>query len=510
VAANRAGRADTGRVIVDTGQSTGQDVGQGGDRAPSRRTPSAGSTDLDSPLWTWVSLATLFVVLARVTVRMAMPLDNTDTWFHLRIGRELLGPWSLRHPGQLSSFGDAAWLPTQWSTEMVMAQFERWFGLPGVAWLFGALCLALLVGLYVVCRGQAEAPPAVVATALATIATTAQLSARPQVVTLILLVVVVAAWLRAERTEKTPWLLVPLTWLWATAHGMWTIGVVVGVVWCVGLLLDRTFDRRAVLRMLAVPTLSVVAACLTPLGPALLGTQLAVGARAPLITEWAATDFRQVPALVAALMIGLVVLRWAVAGRKVPWTHVLLLLLAAGWAMLVGRMVSCSAVLVAPLLAQALQGWLRREPVSRRLPRVERLVLAGGTLALLVGLAVAVPATADHPAGVPTAFGARLAALPAGTPIAVEDGTGAWIEWRYPGLNPVIDGMLDAYPVDYIKRYADYVDVKPGWREFLADSSAKVAVVHRDSALSDAMRSQLHWRQVDRDGRWVYLEAPDG
>jgi hypothetical protein len=205
-----------------------------------------------------------------------------------------------------------------------------------------------------------------------------------------------------------------------------------------------------------------------------------------------------------------VVLRWAVAGRKVPWTHVLLLLLACGETMLVGRMVSCGAVLVAPLLAAALQDALGERPANARLQRLERLVLAGGTAALLVGLAVAVPSTADHPGQVPAAFADRLAALPAGSAVAVEDTTGDWIEWKYPALNPVIDGMLDAYSVDYIQRYSDYVDVKPGWREFLGDSSAQVAVVQHDSPLSDAMLHQLHWRQVDRDGKWVYLEAPLG
>ena len=160
---------------------------------------------------------------------------------------------------------------------MLAAQFERWFGLPGVAWLFGALFLGFVVALYVVCRRQAEALPATVATGLAVIGATAQLSARPQVVTLIMLVFVVGAWFRAERTGKAPWVLIPLTWLWATAHGMWTLGVVVGIVWCVGLLLDRAVDRRAALRMLAVPVLSVVAACLTPIGPALLGTQAGGG-----------------------------------------------------------------------------------------------------------------------------------------------------------------------------------------------------------------------------------------
>src|SRR4051812_40996729 len=163
--------------------------------------------------------------MARVTVHAAQPLSNGDTWFHLALGRRLLGDWSLQHPGSLSSFGQVPWLPTQWSTEMLAALFERWFGLPGVAWLFGALFLAVVLVVYAACRQEADPLPATVATSLAVIGTTAALSARPQVVTLVMLALVVTAWLRAERTGKVPWHLVPLTWLWATAHGMWSVGV---------------------------------------------------------------------------------------------------------------------------------------------------------------------------------------------------------------------------------------------------------------------------------------------
>ena len=75
-------------------------------------------------------------------------------------GEELAGPWSLQHPGRLSSFGDAPWVPTQWSTELLAARFESWFGLPGVAWLFGAFYLALVLAVFVVCRREGARLPA--------------------------------------------------------------------------------------------------------------------------------------------------------------------------------------------------------------------------------------------------------------------------------------------------------------------------------------------------------------
>ena len=78
-------------------------------------------------------LAGIFVALARLA---SFPLDNYDTYFHQRFGHEFLtGQWSLRHPGSVTAFGTAHWVPTQWLPQLVMAQTEDWFGLPGVAWL---------------------------------------------------------------------------------------------------------------------------------------------------------------------------------------------------------------------------------------------------------------------------------------------------------------------------------------------------------------------------------------
>ncbi len=97
-------------------------------------------------------------------------------------------------------------------------------------------------------------------TGITVIAAGASLSARPQVVSLILFTVTVAAWERSSRTGVPPWWLIPLTWVWATAHGLWTAGVLVGFVIWLGLVLDRRHEVRTSVRFLAVPVLSVLAA----------------------------------------------------------------------------------------------------------------------------------------------------------------------------------------------------------------------------------------------------------
>jgi hypothetical protein len=462
---------------------------------------------------TAVPVLLVLLLLAVVLRSSALHLGNDDTWFHLVLGDRFRHGWSLTHPGSLTRSASSPWVATQWSTEVLASQVESWFGLPGVAWLFGAFYCALVLGTYVSCRRVGRASSSALATLLVVIASAPVLSARPQIVSLVLLTVTVAAWLRTLRDGRPRWWLVPMTWVWATAHGLWSAGVLVGLVCACGVLLDRREGGRRAVAVLAVPVLSLVAALLTPVGPRLVLSQLAVSARTSMIAEWGPTDFRTVPALAAALALGVVVVLWLRRGGQPSWTRLGLLVLAAGWMLLVSRMVPLGAVLVAPLLSEALDGGRERALRARqaqpgRLGRTERATLVAGAVVYLLVLAVAAPRAADRPADVPAALTPRLQALPAGSQVLVEDGVGGWLEWRVPTVEPVIDGMLDAYPVGYMRDFFAATRVEPGWRGFVARSGARVGVLRAGSALVAALQHELGWRVVAHDARWVYVVAP--
>jgi hypothetical protein len=492
---------DDGAVTTTDDTATAQRSGVDDGPAAGPAAPSALVTSVAPTLL-------LLGLVATVVLRYsASSLNNTDTWFHLSLGDRFRDGWSLRHPGALTPFATSDWLPTQWSTELLASYAHSWFGLPGVAWLFGAFYLALIVTVYVVCRRRAGALASGVVTALVVFAASSTLSARPQVVSLVLLAVTVDAWLRTEDDGRPRWWLVPLTWVWATAHGLWSAGILVGLVCCVGLVLDRRVGRRAVVACFAVLALALAVTAATPVGPALLSSQLAVSARTSLIPEWGPTSFRTVAALVAAAMIAWLVALWSRRGT-VPWTRLLLLLLAASWVLLVTRTVALGAITVAPMLAQSAGEALPRRRPTTTERRVERVGVALLCAAYLGVLAAVVPTTAATPAGVPTRFEPRLQGLPSGSTLLVEDGVGAWVEWQVPGVDPVIDGMLDAYPVDYIRRFYDFKKVAPGWQDFVARSGARDAVLLRGSPASAALQDQLGWKAVQRDRDWVYLEAP--
>jgi hypothetical protein len=457
----------------------------------------------------WAVLGCLLAVVLRFS---ALRLGNQDTWFHLVLGDRFRHGAGLGNPAGLTPFATSRWVPTQWSTELLASWTEDRFGLPGVAWLFGACYLALVLVTYVACRRQARPMVAASVVVPVVLGVAPALSARPQVVSLVLLAVTVAAWLRTVDDGRARWWLVPLTWGWATAHGLWSAGVLLGVVCCFGLVLDRRHRGRPSWAVLAVPVAQVVAALLTPVGPRLLSSQLAVSARTSLIPEWGPPSFRSVPSLSVALMIALTLVLWARIGR-VSWTRLALLLLAAAWTLTVARMVALGAVVAAPLLAgaveQALAATGRGTGLGRRVARGERNGLLLLALGYLLVLAVAAPRAVTGPADVPSGLVPELEGLPAGSSLLVEDGIGAWVEWRTPEVSPVIDGLLDAYPVAYIRRFFAATRVEPGWRGFVAGSRARAGILDAGSPLSAALHDQLGWRTRARDGRWVFMVAPE-
>ena len=322
---------------------------------------------------------------------------------------------------------------------------------------------------------------------------------------LIFLAVTVAAWLGTARDLRPRWWLIPLTWVWATAHGFWSIGVLLGVVSCCGLCLDRRFTRGAGVKLLAVPVLSVVAACLTPVGPRLLATQLAVSARSGFIGEWGSTSFRDMAAVVVGGMLATLLVLWARRGG-VPWTSILLLLLACALTVYAVRTVALGAVIAAPLLAGALQQAIGSP--ARRPGRSEILALAAATVTCAGLLAVAVPHTADKPDNVPEGLAPELSNLPRDSAVMVDGTVGSWLEWRFPGLNPTMDGMFDAYTLDYMRSYQAARDLEPGWQDFVERTGARAAVLRREGPLASAMVDSLGWREVARDDPWVLLVAP--
>jgi hypothetical protein len=446
----------------------------------------------------------LLGTLISLVANCAHPLTNTDTYFHLRFGEEFLHGWSLRHPGSVSTFATRDWVPTQWLSEIAMTRVEQWFGLSGLAWFSGLLQILLFLGVYAAVRDRAEPLVALPLTALALYSMQSGLSMRPQVLSYLFVAVVVAAWLRTLDDGRVRWWLVPLVWLWAMLHGMWPVALVIGAVATVGLLLDRR-PRALVLRSAAVTLACAVAAALTPVGPALYDAVLTVGSRAHYFAEWLPPTWTDWSSLgfIALLVVTLVGL-WLRGANT--WTETLLIALGGVFAAYAERTVPVGAAMLAPLAAAPLQSLLgRRRPVVAR----ERWVVAGGAVAALLALGLAVPHTSADPLPVPAWADPALDRMPAGTKVLNDWNLGGYLMWRYPRLDLMMHGYGDTFTTAELDRNTRLLQVDPGWQEAVRASGARVALLRPRSLLSSLLVSQEGWEVVHQSDDLILLRAPE-
>jgi hypothetical protein len=471
---------------------------EGPGQLPTRRDPVAVAVR-------WVLPHALLAGVLLLMVRLAAtPLDNTDTYFHLRFGHEFLsGSWSLRQPGSVSSYATADWVPTQWLPQLAMAQLEDWFGLAGVAWLSGLQFVVLAVTFFVVARRRADPVIAVPVVMVALCASAAGMSMRPQVLSYVLVAITAAVWLRAAQTDRTPWVLVPLTWVWAMCHGMWPVGIVIGAAVVIGTCLDRR--SASGLRLAAVPALSAVAACATPVGPRLVDAVLTVSSRGDYFSEWGSPVFTELNTLA---LLGMLAAATLVAIRRgATWVEILLIGLAAAWTVYSLRTVPVAAAMLVPLLAASGQ-----QLVGPRSPthRLERRWVAASFVAALALLTWQVPAAADQPPAALRSLDPVLNELPDGTKVLSDTGDGGYLMWRFPGLDLMSHGYGDTFTTAELERNATISGLGSEWVELVRDSKVAYAVLEPDSELAYALRELVGWRVVEDSPSWELLEPPSG
>jgi len=457
------------------------------------------------PRWLVPALA-LFAVAATVKLGIR-PVSDPDAWWHLKAGAYVLSHGQFNGPDPWVPFSSRPFVLTQWLPEVVAQKGYELFGLPAVAWLRCAAILALISALVWAARQAAEAVPAIIAGLAGLIGAGGSLSERPQLVSFVLLAVTVGAWWKTARDLKPRWWLAPMTFLWACSHGMWGVGVLIGLAVIGGLALDRRLDRRNAVRLLAVLALSVVAAALTPVGPRLLLTPLEVSSNAAqFVQEWQPTDARNIFAAVTLGMIALALLPWIRGKSARPWWQISLAGAAVVSTLAMFRTVPLGAIIATPLLASSLQEQRGRPPtpVTRRGTSAWLALVAAAAI-------VAIPiagAVAQRPSGWPEGLRPQLAALPAKTVVLNDYAAGGWLLWAEPQLTPVIDLRSEIYSMEYINDYRRTEEVRAGWQSFLGRTKPKYALLKADAPLTVALREALKWTTVGKDADYVLLKAP--
>jgi hypothetical protein len=451
-------------------------------------------------------MTTATIVVSISTALGVRAVSDPSPWLHLKIGAFLLGGGRFGLPDPWAPFATRAYLPTEWLPAVLGQEVYRGFGLPGLAWLRCAGILALLSALVWSARRSAGAATCALVALVAIVGAYEGLTERPQLVGFVFLAVAVGAWWRSGLDLAPRWWLVPMTWLWACCHGLWIVGVGVGLVCIAGLALDRQLSRAATARLLAIPVLSVAAAGLTPLGPGLVLSPLTIGANAnQFVAEWQPTSARDPFAMVTLAMFALVILSWVRLGRRAPWWQILLLLAGLAATLASMRTIAVGAVIAAPLLAQQIQ-LFRARPVA---PPTRRAAVGWAAL-IVVALVVAAPLAAvraQDPVNVPARLGSQLAAIPSGTVVLADGDISGWLFWADPGVKPVLDPRIEIYPAAHIRAFVSAMAAGPGWEQFVDRTRARYALVPAGSPIATALVERAGWTQTGKDNGFVLLRA---
>jgi len=414
------------------------------------------------------------------------PMSNSDTYFHLRFGEEFWHHWSIAHPGQPNAASSAHWVPTQWLGELLWYGAYEHGGAAAMGVLYAVLLVAVVTATYAAARTVARPVPSLVAASAAFLGSQTWDGLRPQLMSYALIALTVAAWNRARRDDRTPWLLIPMTWLWAMCHGMWVLGVAISVVAVLGLAFEN-HDLRLIARRAAVPVGSIVVAMLTPVGPRLVTAVAAVSSRGGHFAEWTPTPLLHGWGLpVTAVLAVTLVLRLR-RGATPPYP-LLMLGLAIAFALYSGRTVTAALIVAAPLLAAELSQ-RPRITVGRR----ELGALGGLTAVTLLCSIVVAQAPGPGLTSRTRPFDDDLDALPAGTVVLTDRSDGALLLWTHPDLEVPMHGYGDVFTDAELDRYDDLSNLQPGWIGTLDRLGARYALLEPDAPLAYAL-VQRGWK----------------
>src|SRR6266446_1809270 len=153
-------------------------------------------------------------------------IGDTDTYWHIAVGRWIIAHRSVPHDGIFSAtMSHVPWVAHEWLAEVALASLFDHFGWTGLV-VATALCVAMALAMLVrALLRMLEPVHALIATVLAYFLTMPHILARPHILTLPILVAWVAALVRARSQDRapSPWL-APLMILWANLHGGYAVG----------------------------------------------------------------------------------------------------------------------------------------------------------------------------------------------------------------------------------------------------------------------------------------------
>lgn len=311
--------------------------------------------------------------------------------------------------------------------------------------------------------------------------------------------------------RRTPWLLVPVAWLWVNSHGSFPLGIVWLLARAGGEWLDWKVWPRETLRYVWTFLASLAIAVVNPLGARLLLFPLTLGkkqATFETILEWQSPNFHLQANRFALLFLMLAAV--LLFRARLTWRDSVPAVVFMALSLYAVRNLPLLAIVIAPVLSRIFrrpEGTAPRPAPTASQLRMNRAL--GATIAaafVLFGVAAA-NTPALNLRGYPVAavnFLEKNDLLGGSHRLAHQDVVGNYLTLRYGRTVPVfIDDRVDMYPVQVSKDYVSLLRGRPGALDTLDRYGIDVVLWDRQLPLIQILAVSGKWREDFRDHDWV-------
>lgn len=398
-------------------------------------------------------------------------LPDLDIWWHLRNAQYLLANHRLPNFDTYSfTVAGHPWMNHEWLAEVPYYLAWRAWGLEGIEFLMLLLPEAIFLGVLYLCYQRSRHIKAsVLACCFAVALATVNFGPRTILFGYAYLVVLLAVLERFRSKGHAPlWLLPPLFCLWINTHGSWSLGLTVFGIFAAcgfvqgewGAITASRWRPRQARQLLAAFGASCAALFVNPYGYRLVVYPLNLALRQRLnvasIEEWATVDFHATRGkVVLVLLAGLFCLA-LITGHRWSLSDVVLMLFGFYCGLTYERLLFLAGIIVAPPLAELLQG------VPPYRPEIDKPWLnAAIILGILAFVIYRLPTPAQLEKQVSEQFPAEivpyLESHPPSGPVLNFYFWGGYLGWKDPQLKVFVDSRVDIF--EYAGVFKDYLDL---------------------------------------------------
>jgi hypothetical protein len=439
----------------------------------------------------------------------ARPIGDNSMFTHLRTGIDMARTGSIPRsdPYSFTAF-DTRWVVQSWLPEWTYGWAFRLGGYKLV--VFEQAVLVALLAWLVVRLARAGSP---LRTALAGITAvgvgTSLWTARPLLFGLICMALIITI---VER-RRSPWLLIPVVWLWVNSHGSFPLGL----VWLGARALGEGLEWRAwpreTLRYVGWFLAGVVASVANPLGARLLTFPLTLGEKRAAfenIVEWNSPDFSRGGGYFALAFLGLALV--LLMRPRVGWRDVLPVVAFFIAALAAARNIGPLAVVLAPALGRS----LRRPESAPPRPattgvnlRMNRAVLATIAAAFVIFGSLIFSTDAIDEVGYPieaATFMEDRQLFEEPHKVAHQDFVGNYLELRYgTRIKVFVDDRYDMYPLSVSRDYDQLLGARGGAMDVLDRRGIDIVLWQHKEPLVPLLEAK-GWRELYSDKDYVVLQ----